>query len=217
MRTNTVGTRLWLGVGLAAVAAIVATSAYGASAGGTKTTLGVGAAATVNPKLLVLRQGDVLAGYRFGEAAVISNQVAHPELASRFGRITGYGIAYARQESVLRSVASVFRTPQGAHLYLAGSLKKLDGTKCAARFYENYSRVRRVSVGAEGWIYRHQDCGQSGPSGTSYYAVFWRHDRIVAGVDAWREINTIGAPGLSIAQTVALARLQQRRIEAALR
>lgn len=217
MRANTLRTRLWLGVGLAAVVATVATSAYGASASGTKTTLGVGAAATVNPKVLVLRQADVPAGYRFGEAAVISNQMAHPDLASKFGRITGYGVAYVRQESLLRSIAEVFRTPQGAHLYFGGALKKLDGKTCAAGQYEYYSRVRRVSVGSEGWIYRHKDCGRSGPSGTSYYAVFWRHDRIVAGVDSFREVNTLGAKGLSITQTVALAKLQQRRIVAAAR
>lgn len=59
---------------------------------------------------------------------------------------------------------------------------------------------RRVRLGAEGWIYH-------GRSPIAITAVAWRHKRVFAGV---------ATVGISRERTLALARVQQRRVAAAL-
>lgn len=65
--------------------------------------------------------------------------------------------------------------------------------------------MRPVSLGAEGWVHRKLGC--PGHPSAKVHVVYWRYDRVRSGV---RGSN------LSLTQTVALAKLQQRRIVAAL-
>jgi len=163
-------------------------------------------AAQIDPAGLVLRQADIPAGFVLDaeESGARSNAQEvkeHPEIrvVLRGGRVTGYQSAYTRRTrnlGTIESRADVFDSANGAHkllVWVDSELRKLGfaGQKRAA-----------VNVGSEGWVH------WAGGSGLDPSVVVWRQGRVFAGVMAL---------GLTKDRTLALARVQQRRIVAALR
>jgi hypothetical protein len=161
------------------------------------------AASGVDPQLLVLSQTDVPTGFQLerGESGVRTNELEAREspetraLFSRWRRVTGYQAAYARRNGRIEARADLFRDGRGAHNLLAWVDREFRraGMKGLKR--------ERAGVGNEGWVY------WGGPS-SGLAAVVWRYSRVWAGV---------GGMGLGKARTLALARLQQKRIAATLR
>jgi len=160
------------------------------------------AAAGLDPSKLVLRQTDVPSGFRpeAAEGGVRSNELeskGNPELRTlfrRWGRLTGYEAVYERgnEAAVINSRADVFRRPAGARGILVWFDRELiKGSPVSLR-------RAAVRIGEAGWVY-------SGPGVT---IVVWRDGRVFAGVSG---------EGLGRERTLALARVQQRRIAAALR
>jgi hypothetical protein len=162
------------------------------------------AAAEVSPKALVLQQADVPRGFmldarksglRPNSTEAKSDAEARRMLA-RAGRVTGYENEFERRdEAMISSRADVLSNADGARFVLSwidreARTSGIRGLKRSA-----------VRIGAEGWLY-------TGGSPFVLTFVIWRHDRVFAGV-----AGTL----VSTEQVVRLARVQQRRIAAALR
>jgi hypothetical protein len=129
-------------------------------------------------------------GYRLdrSQSFVYSNRLFTADYAARLGRVTGYIAKYHGQpRGFMRSRVDVFRRGAGARQLL----HDLDDA------YRSRGR-QKAGLGAEGWVY----------SSGVWAMVIWRHGRLLGLIDSW---------GLGKAQTLALARLQQRRMAAALR
>lgn len=160
-------------------------------------------AAGVDPKVLVLSQVDVPAGFRLdrSETGVRSNATEArndprlPALFRRWGRVTGYESGFDRGPATIGSRADVFRSARGAGELVSWFDREV--RKAGMRGL----RRGRVEIGAGGWLYR-------GPSPTPFALVVWREGRVFAGV-----VLTGASPRL----TLTLARTQQRRIVTALR
>ena len=162
-------------------------------------------AARLNPALLVLRQADVPAGFRLDRATsgVRSNaneSKGEPEVRALFvraGRVTGYETRFERGQAEISSRADVFRTPAGARMVL-----RWFGKELAAAFPGSVRRTA-VDLGAEGslWVVDIPSLGSS-------TVIAWRHGHAFAGV---------AGEGLTRERTLSFARLQDRRIAAALR
>ncbi len=161
------------------------------------------AAAEVNPKLLVLQQADVPAGFQLDrdDSGLRSNEHEAKDdrrlrvLIRRWERVTGYETEFDRQDASISSRAEVFRTPEGAGRlvgYVVAEMKK-SGIRGLQR-----SPLR---IGRDGWLYGGKDAS------STFNLAFWRHGRVFAGVAAY---------GVTKPRTVTLARAQQRRIAAAL-
>jgi opacity protein-like surface antigen len=156
-------------------------------------------AAQVNPKALVLQQRDAPAGFQLDrtKSGLLTNaevrDPSDPTFEARAGRTTGYFVQYVQRGtgSGVQSQVDLFRKPGGARMLLervhASWLKLANG--------DPWGRAR---IGTEGWYF----------GGDVDSAVYWRYGRAVGFV--------LGI-GMSRQQTLALARLQQRRIAAALR
>ena len=161
-------------------------------------------AATVDPKLLVLGQADVPAGFRLDRESLLTNAkeaAREPRLGAlykRSGRITGYESAFETVDGgsgpSIESRADLFRQRAGARTYFSAfdHEMKLAGIAHLAR--------TRAKIGSQGLVFN----GTAVDS--DYTLVFWRHGRAVGAV-----------LGLDIGQarTLRLARLQERRIAAA--
>lgn len=164
--------------------------------------LAASAAAAVVPQALVIRAGDVPAGYRLEAASsgVRTNAQEAKEspeagrLFRRWGRVTGYQVIYDRGERTIEARADVFRSPAGPREMLrwADRQVRLSGIKGLRR--------ESVRLGSDAFLV------SSGSSREAY--VYWRHGVV------W---SALGGRGLGKAQVLALARVQQRRIVSALR
>ena len=161
------------------------------------------ASAEVSPRALVLGQTDVPAGFRLDrdESGSRTNEteaqkdIRLPGLFKRWGRVTGYETEYDRQDATLGSSADLFRSPKGARLMMAWFVKE------ARTLGARGIRRSAVQIGAGGWLY-------GGGMGTgAFNLVVWRHERVFAGVVVL---------GIGKTRTLALARVQQRRLAAAL-
>ena len=161
------------------------------------------AAAEIDPRALVLRQSDVPAGFVVdrGDTGLRTNEreaKSDPRasaLFERWGRVTGYEAEFDRGSASISSRADLLRTAKGARMLL--DFFELEMRKSGIK-----GLVRtRLRLGAEGWVYR-------GRSPFAFTVVAWRYGRVFAGV---------AGTGISRARTLALARVQQRRIAAALR
>lgn len=155
-------------------------------------------AAQVDPKALVVQQRDVPAEFRLDRAqtGVVTNSEVRvpyePTFVARSGRITGYVVQYVHpdRDTGVQSGADVFRRPAGARMMLA-------------RGRETWRKLAqgdpwgRAGIGTESWAL----------GGSVDTIVLWRYDRIFAVV--------LGV-GMTKQRTLALARIQQRRIAAAL-
>jgi hypothetical protein len=160
-------------------------------------------AATVDPRVLVIRTADVPAGFRLEvrSSGVRTNEQEGKEfpgagrLFRRWGRVTGYQMIFERGESTIEARADVFRSSSGPREMLrwADRQVRLAGIRGARR-----SDAR---VGTEGFV-----VAVGSPPSEAY--VYWRHGVV------W---SALGGRGLTKARALALARLQQRRIDAALR
>jgi hypothetical protein len=158
--------------------------------------------ADVDPGKLVLQEADVPKGFTVDEeeTGVQSNREAGSDrearaLVARSGRITGYEAEFDRGTASISSRADLFRTAAGATMllrYLEREIRKAG----IARM-----RAARVRIGAEGWVW-------GVPRPVSFSIVVWRYRRVFAG---------IAVAGIPRARALALARVQQRRIAAALR
>jgi hypothetical protein len=157
-------------------------------------------AASVDPQALVIAGSDVPAGFRFDpkESGLRSNALEAKEypparqLFVRWRRVTGYQAMYRRGSAKVESRADVFRAADGARKMLAWV--DLEARKAGLL----KQKRARVEVGVEGWIHWV-------PGG--YTLVVWRHGRVFAGLMGY---------GITRDRTLALARMQQQRIAAAL-
>jgi hypothetical protein len=161
------------------------------------------AAATLDPRALVVAGADVPSGYLFdpresgirpnGGASVHAQEQA---LYSRSGRITGYEVTFRRGSTYIRSRADLFRANAGPKVVLDwfDAETKRSGIKGLRR--------ERTEIGVESWIY------WAGRAPVSLNLVAWRQGRVFAGIVGF---------GLTKQRTLQLARAQQRRIVAALR
>lgn len=160
------------------------------------------AAATIDPATLVLSQADVPAGFRLdregsgvrSNAAEAKNDRELGAQLRRWGRVTGYEAEFDRADATLSCRADLFTSPRGAREMF--ELFEREVAKAGIRGLER----TRIGLGAGGWVY-------GGGSAAAFVVVAWRDRRVFAGV---------AATGLSRRQTLALARVQQRRIAAAL-
>jgi hypothetical protein len=158
-------------------------------------------AAAVHPRALVLQRADVPAEFVLdrAESGVRRNDGAffpdgdNEAFVARSGRITGYVAQYVKRgrDVGIQSSVDVFRRPVGARMMLVrvhGWWRRLGGGNPG----------RRGDISAESWVY----------AGSIDTVVLWRFGRIYGSVLGF---------GLSEDRTLALARVQQRRIAAALR
>jgi len=160
------------------------------------------AAAELDPSRLALAQADVPPGYRLDErtSGVRSNAMESKgkaevqRLLARTGRTTGYEAEFDKRELRIESRIDVFRRAGGARIFL-------DWFEVEMRKAGVLGLTRsRARIGAGGWTY-------AGRAPSAFTLVVWRYDRVFGGVVA---------TGLSKAQVFALARVQQRRMAAAL-
>jgi hypothetical protein len=164
------------------------------------------AAATLDPKVLALRELDVPARYFFDKdnsavlsPALLGRTAEGRRLVVRSGFVTGYYARYLNSGPprwrYVKSAAYVFRGAEGAKLYHASIEKS----------FREQGAVRRgpVEVGDGGsrYFWRSPDVGTH---------VLWRSGRVVAyvGCEQMTGHRTLA---------LALAQKQQRRITAALR
>ena len=154
----------------------------------------------VEPRTLVLRPADVPSGFRLdgAESGVRSNAreakggVEAARIIARSGRVTGYRNVFAHRSSSIESRADLCRTPAGAVALLDWFV--LEMRKSGIRGLKR----SRVSVGGEGYVYW-------GAEPNALTLVTWRHGRVWAGVVVL---------GLAKERAIALARVQEQRIEA---
>jgi hypothetical protein len=161
------------------------------------------AASGLDPRALVLGPTDVPTGFRLDgdESGLRTNELEareSPETRARFSRwrrVTGYQARYERSDSTIEARADLFRDTGGARNLLAWVDREFQraGLKGLRR--------ARAGVGNEGWVYW-------GGSSSGIAVVVWRYSRVWSG---------IAGVGLGKARVLALARLQQQRIAAALR
>jgi hypothetical protein len=159
-------------------------------------------AATIDPKQLVLAPSDVPAGFRLdrAETGIRTNQLEakeYPETRQRFRRwrrVIGYQAAYRGDHaSGIEARADLFRDASGAHeLQLwADREYQRSGTSGLTR--------ARAGIGTESVIFW-------GGGAKGHAVVIWRYQRVWAG---------IAGIGMGKRPTLALARIQQRRIAVA--
>lgn len=161
-------------------------------------------AASIDPQALVIARSDVPAGFRVDatETGLRTNELEAKEFPptrvkfTQWRRVTGYQAKYLRGSSEIEARVDVFRGSDGARKLLRWvdlELRKagVSGQKRA-----------RAGVGAEGWVH------WASSDSFSFTLVVWRHGRVFAGV--------MGR-GIGRDTTLALARVQQRRMAAGLR
>jgi hypothetical protein len=159
-------------------------------------------AVTVDPKQLVLAPSDVPAGFRIdsAETGIRTNELEgkeYPEtrpLFRRWRRVIGYQVSYRRKGSSIEARADLFRAANGAHELQDWADREYRKSGMGGLMRE------RAGIGSESVVY-----WGGGPSG--HAVVIWRYQRVWAG---------IAGIGLGRQRTLALARVQQRRIVAAL-
>jgi hypothetical protein len=157
-------------------------------------------AGSIDPTTLALRQGDVPHGFRVDsdDTGIRTNAQEvreYPEsrpVIARFGRVTGYQAMFRRGSSRIEARADVFRTPGGARDFLAWIDLEWQKAGIAGQ------RRARAPIGTDGHIFWSQE---------GHAIVLWRHGHVFGGVLA---------VGLARDRALALARAQERRIEAAL-
>jgi hypothetical protein len=161
-------------------------------------------AAKLDPAALVLRQGDLPAGYRLdrAESGLRTNEIEgreHPELRAKFrawGRVTGYQAAFEHGDAMVGSRADVFRSRVGPSNFLEWFVQELrKSTQLALQ-------PVKAGLGDESLVYRWK------LGGDNYTVVVWRFRGVFA---------LVGAERMTRDRVLALARTQHRRIVAALR
>jgi hypothetical protein len=166
-------------------------------------------AATVDARLLVLRRADVPPGFGvdhdssryWPNAAVARSSPQVRKLLTSSGRSSGYTATYEKGTAAIVSAAHLFREGDGAHVFYSAEdaqqrAVNADRIKRGGRAYRRES----VGLGDEASLYRSKETPK-------FTLLLWRTGRVVGSVSTW---------GLGRDRTVALARVQQRRIADAL-
>jgi hypothetical protein len=161
-------------------------------------------AARLDPTAMVLRKADVPKGYSVLRAntglltnakAAQGNEDLLRSLAS-WRRLTGYNVEYdGGLKGTIASRVDVFRRPAGARSFLAWLVVQIPRTSGL-----NLVRLE-PRLGDQAFLYQ-KDFGA-----TLFVVVEWRYRNVCA---------LLGADGLGVKRTIALARVQQRRIVTAL-
>lgn len=156
-----------------------------------------------DPGRLVLRASDVPQGFVVDDAetGLLTNEHEGREepqvrpILRKAGRVTGYESRFERGLDSIASRVDLFRGAAGSRLLLdyLGSEMRKSGIRGLHR--------SRLAIGDEGWLYGDK-------KGDVITFVVWREGRVFSAV--------VGA-GVTRPRTLSLARLQQRRIAAALR
>jgi hypothetical protein len=163
-------------------------------------------------KNLVLQASEVPAGFvldrrnsrYWSNAAFAQLRPDLEPLLARAGRVNGYRKTYKRAVGsrirYILSGADTHRTVAGARSYLAwiDQQQRKSNRARARKGQQPYARAP-VDVGEGGWVYI------DGPP-AYYVLVAWRQGRVVASLHTW---------GIGSRPTLALARLQEKRIHAA--
>ena len=166
-------------------------------------------AAVVDPQALVLRQGDVPSRFTVDprESRVTSNEFHSRhglgKLVARTGRVTGYRRVFRVGDSrvnVIQSGVDVFRDPAGPRIMLARDDAEIRRINRKVGVINAYGR-EKAGLGSASWVY------WSGYPGY-YVFVVWCQGRLQGWINSW----DVGREG-----TLKLARIQQRRMAAALR
>jgi hypothetical protein len=160
-------------------------------------------AAGPDPARLVLRASDLPSTFAVDpdKTGVRTNEREfrqEPEagrVLRRAQRITGYQAEFTRGANTLASRVDLLRTSAGATLVL--DYVDRDMRKSGFRGLHR----ERMAIGDEGWLYGDR-------KGAVVTMVVWREGRVFSGVIATRVRRSL---------VVSLARVQQRRIAAALR
>ncbi len=163
-------------------------------------------AATIDTRLLVLQKPDVPATFRLDRdasrywpnAALARSAPEIRKLLTSSGRISGYTATYENGVPAIVSAAHLFRKGAGAHIFYAGENAQqqalnAERVKRGVRAYRHESLV----LGDEASLYRSTQAPK-------FTLVLWRTGRVVGSLSTW---------GLGRDRTVALARVQQRRVE----
>jgi hypothetical protein len=184
--------------------------------------VGVANAATVtaNPRLMVLRLNDLPTGFAANGGHYVSNVRAARESKGtasvadflRWGRISGYDTSFTRTALVgliqLDSNASTYKSTRGAADSLRASFRAI------AQSSKSGYRFKRLSIGTtighESRLYT----ARMKAAGTTIdlYAVAWRYFTVKASTTGGGVAGTVTPETI-----VALAKKQQRHIQAALR
>ncbi len=155
------------------------------------------------PGTMVLRASDVPEGFVVDPAGTGlrtneregRDEPKARQLFRRAGRVTGYESRFERKIDSIASRVDLFGGPAGPPLLLDYFDKEM--RKSGIRGLHR----SRLAIGDEGWLYGDK-------KGDVITFAVWREGRVFAAV--------VGA-GITRPHTLALARLQQRRIAAALR
>jgi hypothetical protein len=164
-------------------------------------------AAQVDPKALVLPQSELPEGFQLvkGQSGVRSNARRATDYPAdrrprfdRFGRLTGYQAVYWRRNptATLVTSADLFRRAEGVDRFV---------TWYQQQFREPGGQAPKVT---RAWIGARATVATNEVAGKPYTTVSWRHGRVIAAV--------VGQ-SVPTATVLRLARVQQRRIAAALR
>jgi hypothetical protein len=163
----------------------------------------VSLAADPDPARLVLRASDLPSAFAVNpdRTGVRTNEQEfrqEPEagrVLRRARRITGYQAEFTRGSNTLASRVDLFRTSAGAKLVLDYVDRDMRKSGFSGLHRE------RMAIGDEGWLYGDR-------KGAVLTMVVWREGRVFSGVIATRVRRGL---------VLSLARLQQRRVAAALR
>ena len=164
---------------------------------------GSASGATPSPKALVLQQADVPGGFTLvrDESGVRTNEAEARASAeagaffARWKRVTGYQTMWKRREAKIEARSDLFRRVAGAEALLALTDREWRASGASG---QSRSALRIGTRGVVYWL-----------GGSRRQAlVFWRDGRV---------FSAISGLGMPRAQTIELARKQQRRIAAALR
>lgn len=161
-------------------------------------------AASVDPQALVIAKSDVPAGFRVDatETGPRTNALEAKEFPetrvkfTRWRRVTGYQARYLGRSSEMEARVDVFRGSDGARKLLRWVDLELRKAGVLGQ------KRARAGIGAEGWVH------WASSDSFRFTLVVWRHGRVFAG---------IMGRGMGRDTTLALARVQQRRMAAGLR
>jgi hypothetical protein len=168
-------------------------------------TVTTAASAGADPRAMVLRTSDLPHGYAIlrantGPAPNAKAAQGNRDLLARFatwGRVTGYRVEFTGGvKGSIGSSADLFRGTPGARGYLRWSAQ-VTPPRTGLRLVR-----RQRGPGDEAYVFE-KDFGT-----TLFVVVEWRYRNVTAHV---------GADGVGVSGALALARVQQRRIVAALR
>jgi hypothetical protein len=193
-----------------AVAVIAFVSGGGAPVGASEVTR-----RSPDPKEMVLRPGDLPAGFGNESAEYVSNlQVARERDVTlgqlkRWGRLSGYDVVFGKRGLVgllqIDSSANTYETPRGARASLRGQFAAATGPNGKGLVFKRLSTGG--AIGHEARLYRATT--KNGGVTVDVYAVVWRYSTVTAAIIAGAIAGTADPEAV-----VALARKQQRYIAA---